>query len=591
MKASITFYKGLFILAIVILLILTGITYRQLQALRGAEKWVVHTYQVNIGLDQLLSDIRDAGTGQGGYIITSDSSFLIPFAAKQEKVHKTFQEVKALTIDNAVEQKNFDTLHQLISERFAILSNAMGMNITRAGHDSLKNAFIEIRNSMTKIKSKLDEMHQTENILLKARQHDLESNIIFEPYLSLIALLFSLCILALSYYRINLDGKRLKKLYDDLQITNRTFEHAEEIAGMSHWQWNLATKTIMYSDNHARLLGCEPGEFEYSIQGILEFVHLDDREIFVTRSREALENQQAQPTSFFFRIIRKDGAIRYFKSIGQLTSNLKGDKILIGITLDITEQHLAEISLEEKNRELEVANEELESFNYLASHDLQEPIRKIQTFISRIIEKEKGNVSESTMDYFSRMQMSAFRMQKLIEYLLMYSRTNRTDQVFEETDLNVLVEHAKQELSLVIEEKKAVIVSDKLPVLRGITSQIQQLFINIIGNSLKYSKPDIAPIIKIHSETINSEDVPGTGLKAKQYYKITISDNGIGFEQEYAESIFQLFHRLHEKNEFSRSGIGLAICKKIAGNHDGFIKAESKPDEGASFDIYFPKES
>ena len=179
-------------------------------------------------------------------------------------------------------------------------------------------------------------------------------------------------------------------------------------------------------------------------------------------------------------------------------------------------------------------------------------------------------------------------MRILIEDLLQFSRTNKIENIFEEKDLNYLLENAKQEIIQIIEDKKAIIESDHLPTLSVIPFQIQQLFINLIGNSLKYSKADITPIINIKYAqiiAIGEEFLPDNN---KKYHKITIADNGIGFEQEYAKRIFILFNRLHNKNEYDGTGIGLAICKKIIENHKGFIYAKGVLGEGSTFIIYLP---
>jgi hypothetical protein len=261
----------------------------------------------------------------------------------------------------------------------------------------------------------------------------------------------------------------------------------------------------------------------------------------------------------------------------------------IGIGKDITDHHLSNVALEERNHELEQSIKELESFNRVASHDLQEPLRKIQTFISRISDNDRANLSEQGKEYISKIDSAAHKMRILIDDLLLFSRTNKSEKIFEKTDLNQLLENANQELAHDIEEKNAVIQSAQLPVLNVIAFQIQQLFVNLIGNALKYSKPDVAPVIKIDCEKLAARDYPDfiTDTR-KKYFKISISDNGMGFDQQYAEKIFILFHRLHPNSEYVGTGIGLSICKKIAENHNGFIIAEGKPGVGATFIVYLP---
>ncbi len=241
-----------------------------------------------------------------------------------------------------------------------------------------------------------------------------------------------------------------------------------------------------------------------------------------------------------------------------------------------------------KNISLENMNEELMSFNYVASHDLQEPLRKIQAFTGRILDSDEP-FSEKTLDYFGRVINAAARMQKLLDALISYSRANNIEEDFVETDLNELISEVKSDIHETIADKNAVIDNKGLPRLKIIPTQMHQLFLNLISNSIKYAKPDQPPMITITSQLINVEDVKKpVYLHHKSYWKIAFEDNGIGFESQYEDKIFELFQRLHGKNEFEGTGIGLAICRKIAQNHNGYIFAEGRPEKGATFLIYLP---
>jgi hypothetical protein len=245
--------------------------------------------------------------------------------------------------------------------------------------------------------------------------------------------------------------------------------------------------------------------------------------------------------------------------------------------------------LEEKNLELERNNKELASFNYVASHDLQEPLRKIQTFISRLEEKESEKFSDNGKLYFERIKSASSRMRDLIDDLLQFSRTNKSEEVMEVSNMNVLLETAKHDLGEIIYDKKATITSDGLPPMRVIPFQIKQLFQNLISNSLKYSLDAVPPKIHIaYSKTSTSKIPQIKASNYKIYHTISVSDNGIGFDQDYSDKIFVLFNRLHGKNEYSGTGIGLSICKKIVENHNGYIFADGQKDKGAIFTIYLP---
>ncbi|MEO5564973.1 MAG: chemotaxis protein CheB [Chitinophagaceae bacterium] len=252
--------------------------------------------------------------------------------------------------------------------------------------------------------------------------------------------------------------------------------------------------------------------------------------------------------------------------------------------------------LEEKNGELVRLNKELQSFTYISSHDLQEPLRKIQTFSNRLLGKEYAVLSDKGKEDFSRIQDAASRMQKLIEDLLAYSRTNVSELKFENTSLNDIIEETKKELAEIIQEKNAVIETGELVNVNIIPFQFRQVMNNLIANALKFSRSGVAPHIIIKSNTgegiqfqnDNPELADGMLSPQKKYCHISVADNGIGFDPQYKDQIFEVFQRLHGKDEYPGTGIGLAIVKKIIDNHNGIIIAASEPDKGAVFNIYIP---
>jgi PAS domain S-box-containing protein len=253
--------------------------------------------------------------------------------------------------------------------------------------------------------------------------------------------------------------------------------------------------------------------------------------------------------------------------------------------------HLAELNneLAEKNFELQKQNSELTSFNYIASHDLQEPIRKIHTFSQLILEREKDSLTKTTLDYLTRISLSSVRMKQLVEAFLNYSRVGSASMTFEPVNLNDAFQETITALSDAIQEKNAIVEFQDLPVIHGAAIQLQQLFINLISNALKYSKPGIQPVIKIISEKIEgtAAELPG-GYEGYDYFKISIVDNGIGFDPRHASKIFEVFQRLHSKDEYAGTGIGLSICKKIVLAHKGYIAATGEPGNGSVFMVYFP---
>ena len=261
---------------------------------------------------------------------------------------------------------------------------------------------------------------------------------------------------------------------------------------------------------------------------------------------------------------------------------------------------------EKRAAELIIANKELLAFTYISSHDLQEPLRKIQTFVTIILENENKNLSEKGKYNFQRMQLAAQRMQQLIDDLLAFSRINTTDHKFEKTDLSLIIEEVKNELRDNILEKHATIEATEICTVNIIAFQFRQLIYNLISNALKFSNPAIPSRIIIKCITIKGSLLNNTGIPAlagtaengnallekfspeKNYYHISIKDNGIGFEPHFSERIFGVFQKLHSKEVYKGTGIGLAIVKKIVDNHKGLITATSELNKGATFDIYIP---
>lgn len=304
------------------------------------------------------------------------------------------------------------------------------------------------------------------------------------------------------------------------------------------------------------------------------------------------------------RLKHREGSTRSFRAVGTVVQrNDAGHAItLLFIAQDISDlQQKAAASesvrlkkyeqeLEIKVEELNRSNLELEEFAYVASHDMQEPLRKLTTFGERLRQKCSDQLTEEGIGYLNRMLASAESMRVLIDNLLEFSRVTRMHHPFERKDLNQLLREVCNEMDLEIDEAGVTIVIDTLPFVELIPVQIKQLFSNLLSNAIKFRKPATPLIIRISSSKLNKTEKELLKLKvSKNYLRIVMNDNGIGFEEAYAERIFQLFQRLHGKAEYPGSGIGLAICKKIAENHKGLIMAEGVPMQGASFSIILPE--
>ena len=243
--------------------------------------------------------------------------------------------------------------------------------------------------------------------------------------------------------------------------------------------------------------------------------------------------------------------------------------------------NLKAYQMENLNKDLTQSNAELEKFAYIASHDLQEPLRKIQAFGDRLHSALDSKVNERALDYVDRMQKSSTRMRNLIDDLLKFSHVGRYKYNFKEVDLQQLMNNVIDDLQLPIQEKNAQITFESLPVLQAEKNQLYQVFLNIINNALKFSHTEQRAQISISSAPVT--------LDEKKYWQITIADNGIGFEQQYADKIFEIFQRLHGRSQYEGTGIGLAVCKKIMDRHNGKISVESELGKGSRFILSLPQ--
>jgi two-component system CheB/CheR fusion protein len=331
-----------------------------------------------------------------------------------------------------------------------------------------------------------------------------------------------------------------------------------------------------------------------------EGMHPDD----VQNCTQAFDDafQEKKPFMVEYRLHRHDGEYRWilakakpnFTPEGQFTG-------YIGTCVDIHEQRMHKQELEkhveqrthallEVNLELERSNSELEQFAYVASHDLQEPLRKILTFVNRMQKGHESEFSADTKKYFIKINEASNRMTRLIDDLLNFSRISRLGKRYVKTDLNGILQNILADLDLLIADKKAIVTIDKLPVIPAIPLQMTQLFYNLLTNALKFSVPERKPEIQVACRPMLKEEKARQllGNPSDSYYEITVRDNGIGFKQEYAEQIFTIFQRLHDRTQYSGTGMGLSLCRKIVSNHNGKIYAEGVENQGAVLHVILP---
>ena len=388
--------------------------------------------------------------------------------------------------------------------------------------------------------------------------------------------------------------EELKKAQEELEKAKNLFKEAEALVNYGSFDWDVNNDVVLWSDGLRRLFaGKDISKLPINIK--YDFyenrVHKDD----ITRVNKIIQGaiKNRNPYSFEHRLINLDGIEKTVHTQGWVTTN-ENNEILrfIGNTVDVTEMKIYEQDLKYKIEELNRSNQDLEQFAYIASHDLQEPLRKIMAFGDRLNTKYGEELGPDGQFYLSRMLDAASRMKILMENLLSYSRVSTKTEPYELVDLGLTIESILSDLEMKIQDVDAQITMMLMPTLNALPTQMQQLFQNLISNALKFIKPNVKPIISIEAYESSLEEISNLGIpfKNSKYYKIIVSDNGIGFDAEYAEKIFLIFQRLHGRSEFEGTGLGLAICKKIVDNHHGYIIAKSEQNQGSIFTVYLPYE-
>jgi signal transduction histidine kinase len=373
---------------------------------------------------------------------------------------------------------------------------------------------------------------------------------------------------------------------EELKKNIQLVSDSEKLLKFGTYSHNMLTGEMVWSDGMYEILGYEKNDSVIINEGLyLKHVDALDRDMYIAKIDEAVKNKAN--FHIIYHLTTKNGEKKIVSTNGTVIAT---NKRIFGITRDITQSELMELELRQNIKTLNQSNKELEEFAYVASHDMQEPLRKIQTFGERLQTKYGDVLTDDGKVYLNRIMSSAEIMRSLIDNLLEFSRITRRTQIFEPTDLNIIIKTVSNELELLFDETNAKLVVDSmLPLIEAIPLQMRQLFTNLISNAIKFRKKDTDPVIHISCRLTDNEERKKHMLHNDiNYYSISIADNGIGFEQDYAEKIFQIFQRLHGKSEYPGSGIGLAICKKIIDHHQGAIYAEGEPQKGATFTIILP---
>lgn len=382
--------------------------------------------------------------------------------------------------------------------------------------------------------------------------------------------------------------KRQRLLMEERKLL---LKDAENLANMGSWRWRQSDNTMVWSDGLFKILGKKQENYQPSWSSFLENVHSDD----LIALQHFFEDSKVKRSGLKMDYrIDLGGQIRYLSILSKPVVHAEHEQPdILGTVIDITERKIYENQLKQYTSELKRSNEDLEQFAYIASHDLQEPLRKIRAFGDRLGVKYQQQLEGAGADYIVRMQSAAARMQLLIEDLLSFSRVSRNVHAFERLNMQELLEEVIDDLDALVKRKEATVRIQSAPNVTGERMQIKRLFQNLISNAIKFSKPDERSLVEISGRLVKNMEVAeefGISLPETDYVRFILKDNGIGFDEKYIDKIFNIFQRLHGRNEYEGTGIGLSICRKIVLNHKGFITARSKENVGSDFIVILPVE-
>ena len=528
---SISRVRFIYVVTTLFLVGLSVFSFYQINNLFTAAQLMLHTNEVKNKLYNISAKLFEAETSKRGYLLTGDTSRLQKRDAALRSITQDRILLDSLVRNNAAQVHHLMVLDTLLNEKIRSINSVTGKPDFDILPTSLKLNIGEGIIKMDAVIAHLDRMISEEEDFLDQRNRTFTRLSLLAPLYIIVLFLGALLILFYSYVRLNSELRQSRDLHAALLIQGHDREAlAEELID--------ANKELAYQNEEKELRASElaVANLELGFQNETKAKLAD--ELIVANHELAFQNEEK----------------------------------------------------EKRAAELVMANKELQLFLNISSHDLQEPLRKIQMSASRITEEDYNGLTAKGRDHFMKMQDAARSMQTLIEDLLTYSRTNTEERKFETIDIVALMEDVRDELKEAFDEKHAVLhLPESCYIANVIPFQFKQLLHNIISNALKFSNPGVPPDIRIICDEVKGGDTLLESLQHDQaYHHIAISDNGIGFDPIYGEKIFEVFQRLYGKDTYKGTGIGLAIVKRIVENHNGEITATSEVQKGACFDIYIP---
>jgi len=563
--------RGGFGLALLLLSIVGGAGYWSTSQSIKTANWVIHSQKVLEELEQILSLMKDAETGQRGYLLTGKANYLEPYDAAKPVINSRIKQLRRLTKDNPHQQQRLNVLEPIVISKLAELNETISLRNNRQYEAALQLVLTNKgKQLMDKARLVVSQMKAEENKLLQQRTALAASSARTTTSVVALGSLLAFGLIPLANYTINRDIVKRKQIEEALRLSDRAIAAASDsilIAGPPEKD----NPIIYVNPAFERLTGYPPTEALGRNCRFLQGPDTD-REAVAQIRTNVQAKQGCQVTLLNYR---KDGIPFWNELTLTPALNLAGNMFnFIGVARDVTERKTNEDARQMLTHKLVQSNQELSDFARVASHDLQEPLRKIQVFGDRL--SAKGLVQLEGQSYLVRMQDAAKRMSTLIQDLLALSRVATEVQPLVPVELSQLVQEVISDLEIRIEEVGGTVELGALPPVMADPLQMRQLFQNLIGNALKFQRPGVPPVVQVWGQCTLDQ------------CQFVVADNGVGFGHKDKERIFNVFERLHGRSEYQGTGVGLAICRKIAERHGGTIIAESTPGQGSTFTITLP---
>ena len=577
--------KTIFLGAICFVIALSVLSFFRVTNLIEEGNLVIHTNKVKLTLEKIAKAIINAETNQKSHLITGDRIVLLERDQALRRLDLNLDLADSLLQDNSVQTQNLKVLRLLVERKRQSMRSIID-GYSPIPTPEVKAYIIEGIGFTKDIMDHINQMQKVEDRLLEERQDSLTKSATLTPVFTIILILGALVILVASYLKIAQALNTSDRLKTAVTMSEKRIQTILEYAPDAVITIDANGDILTWNPQAENIFGWKKEEVQAKpLSNTLFPGRYTDAQAqiigrFLATGGGEMVNEPIEMVGINSRGEELPVEIKISSSV------VEGNAVFIAFVRDITERKRAQEQLKAQNENLIHINKELESFTYISSHDLQEPLRQIQNFSSRI---DLGELSERNQTFVEKINGAANRMQNLILDLLAYSRTSVATRVYENVDLNAILEEVKEDIGEELREKKATIEAEYLGRADVIPFQFRQLLHNLVGNALKFSKPDVPPHIRIQARTVAGANTGQPELDSKtEYCHISLADNGIGFEQQYAERIFALFQRLHDRQKISGTGIGLAIAKKIVENHNGTITATGIPGVGAHFDIFIP---